>query len=114
MPISAHSNDKQSSSDQAVSPSDVTLLAGVGDALHAAAYTAVEQPLAGAAQVIRHTTSFKPGAPDLISKPSHDNNWTKAGTIAGSVVEFAVLAKGVGVSRAAAFGRATTVPIVPR
>ncbi|MDP3506618.1 MAG: GGDEF domain-containing protein [Candidatus Melainabacteria bacterium] len=112
MPISAHSNDKQSSSDRAQGPSQVSLLDGVGDALHAAAYTAVEQPLAGTAQVIRHTTSFKPGAPDLISKPSHDSNWTKAGTIAGSVVEFAVLAKGVGVSRAAAFGRATTVPIV--
>jgi len=111
MPINA-STDKQSSRDQAPSPNDGTLLGGVGDALHAAAYSAVEQPLAGVAQVIRHTTPFKPDAPDLISKPTHDNTWTKAGSIAGSVVEFAILAKGVGVSRAAAFGRASTVPIV--
>jgi hypothetical protein len=89
-----------------------TLTSGVGDALHAAAYSAVEQPLAGVAQVIRHTTSFKPDAPDLISKPTSDNNWTKAGTIAGSVLDFAIIAKGVGVSRAVAFDRATTVPII--
>lgn len=112
MPINAHSSDKQSTSDQTKSQSDNALVSGVGDALHAAAYSAVEQPLAGVAQVIRHTTSFKPDAPDLISKPTHDNTWTKAGTIAGSVLDFAIIAKGVGVSRALAFDRATTVPII--
>ncbi|CAN5494031.1 hypothetical protein BH11CYA1_BH11CYA1_12990 [soil metagenome] len=112
MPLNAHSNDKQSTSERAQTQSDATLMSGVGDALHAAAYTAIEQPLAGVSQVIRHTTSFKPDAPDLISKPTNDNNWTKAGTIAGSVIDFAILAKGVGVSRAAAFGRAESVPIV--
>lgn len=87
-------------------------LSGVGDMLHAAAYSSIQQPLNGVTQIVRHLTPLNVAAPDLVSAPTHDNMWTTTGSIAGSVGEFFLLAKGVGGLRSSVLGRATSVPIL--
>ena len=88
------------------------VFSGAVDMLQSAAYSAIQQPLNGASQMLRHLTPLNAPAPDLINAPSDDNLWTKTGSIAGNVADFFVLSKAVGGFRASALGRATSVPIL--
>ncbi len=87
------------------------VVANVSDLFRSAAYSSMQRPADSVAQIIRHTTSFKPDAPAIVDAPVHDNNWTTAGAMVGSVAEFFVLAKSVGGLRQA-LGRATSVPVL--
>lgn len=89
-----------------------SVFSGAADMLRAAAYTSIQQPLNGLTQVVRHVTPMNVNAPDLISAPTKDNLWTKTGGIAGSVVDYFVLSKGVGSARSSMLGKASTVPIL--
>ncbi len=88
------------------------VVSGVSDMLQAAAYSSIQQPLNGVAQIVRHLTPLNTTAPDLFSAPTHDNMWTSTGNIAGSVADFFVLSKGVGGLRSSVIGRAASVPIL--
>jgi len=88
------------------------ILSGVSDALHSAAYSAIEQPLDGVAQIVSHVTPWTISGPGWVSKPEHDNLWTSAGSVVGNVADFYVLSKGVGLGRQSMFGRAASVPIL--
>lgn len=91
---------------------DVGVGEGVGDLLHAAAYSGLQKPLDGAAQLVRHITSSDVKAPQVVSKLDHENEWTQAGSMVGAVADFYVLSKGVGAGRNLALGRATSVPVM--
>jgi diguanylate cyclase (GGDEF)-like protein len=91
---------------------DGGLLSGVSDMLHAAAYSAIQKPVDGIAQIINHTTPLRIGAPDIFSAPDHENGWTWVGSMAGNVADFYLLSKGVGFARCQALGMANSVPIL--
>jgi diguanylate cyclase (GGDEF)-like protein len=88
-----------------------TIVDNIGDALYAAAYAGVQQPIDGVVQLGNAVLKTDARAPVLLEKPTDHDGWTTAGSLVGHVMDFYVLSKGV--RRAgAALGKAETVPVL--
>jgi len=84
---------------------------GVENFFHGAAYGAIQTPIDGVTQFIDHVTPGVLPHLELISKPTDDSFMTGAGKFAGAVFDFAVLQKVLGSAAPKFFGAESTAPV---
>lgn len=71
------------------------LLAGPTDFVHSAAFTFAQLPMDGIAQTISRYRDRTVDAPQLVSRPEHENLWTMAGSTTASVGHFILATKAI-------------------
>lgn len=71
------------------------MLAGPTDFVHSAAFTFAQLPMDGVAQAISKYRDRSVDAPQIISRPEHENLWTMAGSTAASVGHFVIATKAI-------------------
>lgn len=80
-------------SGDAPKPLKQTYSDGAVDLLRSAAYSAVQSPLDGIAQIAGKVTGREIAAPHIVARPKSESLWTSAGHVIGSVAQFAVAAR---------------------
>lgn len=88
------------------------LCSPIGDFLHAAAYTGLQEKAEGLAQDMHHTVSAVDWHPDWVPKLDHENIYTKAGAVAGNVADFFIIARTLGSGREKWLGRTKAIPFL--
>lgn len=71
------------------------MLAGPTDFLQSAAYTFAQAPMDGIAQAISKYRDRAVDAPQIISRPEHENLWTMAGSTTANVGQFIIATKAI-------------------